>query len=308
MRQDTPRNVAASVKDRLLQIARTQQEELQSLLTRYAIERFLYRLSQTEHRQHFILKGANVFALWLGATHRPTRDVDFLGYGSDEVESIVEAFQAVCCQPVEEDGLVFDAEIVKGAAIRENAPYAGIRITLRGTLGKATIPMQIDIGFGDVVTPAAQEAELPTLLDGPPARLLTYPRETVIAEKCEAMVDLGLGNTRMKDFYDLWFLATHFDFEGPLLCQAIAATFRRRGTIVPPLPPLALTAAFYEDASRQRQWKSFQVRSGVPTQADLSLEECVAVLRAFLLPLFQAVQDQVSLSRSWRHPICSWGA
>ena len=173
-------------------------------------------------------------------------------------------------------------------------------------LGKATIPMQIDIGFGDAVTPAAQEAEMPTLLDFPKARLLTYPRETVIAEKCEALVDLGLANTRMKDFYDLWHLATHFDFEASMLCEAIAATFERRGTSISALPPSALTAAFYQGISRQRQWCAFTAKSGLPPSGEISLEECVKLLQAFLLPLLQAVQDHGSLNGVWRHDIRSW--
>lgn len=306
MRQERLQNMAASVKARLLEIARSRREELQSVLTRYAIERFLYRLSLSEHRSHFILKGANLFALWLGATHRPTRDVDFLGYGRDEVEIVAAAFRAICRQPVEEDGLVFEPETVKGASIRESAKYAGIRITLRALLGKASISLQVDIGFGDIVTPEVQEADLPTLLDSPKPRLLTYPRETVIAEKCEAMIDLGLSNSRLKDFYDLWYLAAHFDFEGPLLCEAIAATFKRRSTAIPALPPGALTDDYYGDASIQKQWSAFLARSALPPNNTPTLIECILLLQTFLLPLLHAVQDHIRLEATWRHESRSW--
>lgn len=306
MRRDRPRNMAASVKDRLLQISRLRREEFQSVLTRYAIERLLYRLSRSDYRSRFVLKGANVFVLWLGAAHRPTRDVDFLGFGNPEIPPTVEIFQALCRQEVEDDGLVFEPETVEGGLIREEEKYTGVRITLRAMLGKAVIPVQIDIGFGDVVTPTAQEAELPTLLDSPKACLLTYPRETVIAEKCEAMVDLGLGNSRLKDFYDLWHLATHFDFEGPVLGQALAATFERRETVIPFDVPVALTAEFYEDASRQRQWTAFWTRSDLPSSNVISLEECAGLLRAFLLPPLQAARQHITLQAVWHHEKCLW--
>lgn len=302
-----PRNMAASVKDRLLQIARARREEFQSILTRYAIERFLYRLSQSPHRQNFVLKGANVFTLWLGAAHRPTRDLDFLAFGSDAAAPMVNVFQSICRQAVEDDGLVFEPETVAGMALREQEKYAGLRLTLRASLGKAVIPLQIDIGFGDVVTPAAQEAELPTMLTAPSARLLVYPRETVVAEKCEAMVDLGLGNSRLKDFYDLWHLATHFDFEGLLLCRAIAATFQRRGTTLSALPP-ALTADFYEDASRRRQWASFWEKIGLPSGEFVSLDQCIHLLNSFLLPPLQSVRDQADFDAFWRSSALTWQA
>jgi len=152
------------------------------------------------------VKGARLFTLWLGAPHRPTRDLDLLGFGVQEAGLIAETFRSLCRQPVEEDGLTFDAGTVSVTAARQHEEYAGLRVTFRASLGKAVIPMQVDIGFGDAITPAASEAEMPSLLDAPPAYLLVYPRETVVAEKCEALVDLGLGNSRLKDFYGLRYL------------------------------------------------------------------------------------------------------
>lgn len=298
MSQDKPRDMAASVKARLLQISRTRREEFQSVLSRYAIERLLYRLSCSEYRPRFILKGANVFALWEGFAHRTTRDVDFLGFGVPEIQTTVQAFQAICRQSVQDDGLVFEADSAAGGPIREEEKYKGVRVTLRAMLGKAVIPVQIDVGFGDVVTPGAMEAELPTLLDAPKLRLLTYPRETVVAEKCEALVDLGLGNTRLKDFYDLWHLATRFDFDGSLLCQALSATFERRGTKVFSLPPTGLSADFYEDANRQKQWVAFWQKSGLPLSEAVSLEECLVLLQVFLLPLCMLFSNKAAMKPS----------
>jgi predicted nucleotidyltransferase component of viral defense system len=306
MSQETPRDMAASVKTRLLQIARNRREELQNVLTRYAIERLLYRLSLSEHRSRFILKGANLFTTWLGAAHRPTRDIDFLGYGNDEIASIAEAFQTICRQPVEDDGLAFSAETVIGSSIRDDEKYSGVRIVLRGMLGKAVIPLQIDIGFGDVITPATLEAEMPTLLNFPKPKLLTYPRETVIAEKCEAMLDLGMANTRLKDFYDLWHLATHFTFEGPLLCRAIAATLERRETAIPTLPPVALTSGFYTDEVKRNQWRAFIGKSALSDSKDFTLEQCIEVLEAFLLPPLRAIQNQSDFEVVWNLEDLRW--
>lgn len=306
MSQSNPRNMAASVKGRLLQSARARGEEFQGTLTRYAIERFLYRLSRSPHRENFVVKGANLFLLWMGAAHRPTRDLDLLGYGTQEVAAVIGVFQAICRQPVEDDGMTFDAETVQGASIRENEKYAGLQMSVKGMLGTAVIRLQIDIGFGDVVIPAAQEATFPSMLGVPGASLLTYPRETVVAEKCEAMIDLGLGNSRLKDFYDLWHLASHFDFEGTLLSQAMSATFQRRGTAIPPLPPPALTEAFYGDADKHRQWNAFLGKGVLPITSSVSLEECARLLHTFLLPPLQAIQDRVRFQSSWRHTSLLW--
>ena len=237
--------MAASVNARLLQLARQRKVEFQLVLTLYANERLLYRLSLTTGTQSFVLKGATLFALWTGEAHRPTRDLDLLGHGNPQTSHIVEVFKQICQEQVEDDGLQYLPETVTGAVIKEGEEYEGVRIKLIAKLGGITIPVQIDVGFGDAITPAAQEAEMPTLLAMPAAKLLMYPRETVVAEKCQAMVKLGLANSRVKDFYDLWYLATHFDFDGVLLTEAIAATFQRRETELPSEVPLGLTSAYY---------------------------------------------------------------
>ncbi len=306
MTQKPPRNLEASVKGRLLTLARKRNEEFQNILTRYAGERFLYRLSVSPYRERFVVKGASLFALWLGSPHRPTRDLDLLGFGSQESASVVEIFQALCRQSVEADGLAFDADTVSVILAREDEKYAGLRVVFQAMLGSAKISMQVDIGFGDTVTPSAMEAEMPSLLNAPAAHLLVYPRETVVAEKCEALIDLGLSNSRLKDFYDLRHLAAHFDFEGALLCRALTATFERRGTSIPPLPPPALTAEFYGDADRARQWRAFYEKLGSSSEIFVPLEDCIRDLLVFLMPPLQALQNQDAFDALWQSVQRQW--
>ena len=306
MNRKPPRNLEASVKSRLLVIARERREEFQNVLTRYAGERFLYRLSVSPYRESFVVKGASLFVLWLGSPHRPTRDLDLLGFGSQEPASIIEIFQALCRQPVEADGLTFDAESVSVSTARENEKYAGLRVVFQARLGNAKISMQVDIGFGDTVMPLAMETEMPSLLNAPAARLLVYSRETVVAEKCEALIDLGLSNSRLKDFYDLRHLAAHFDFEGALLCRALTATLERRGTNVPALPPPALTADFYGDTDRARQWRAFYEKIGSSSEALVSLEDCIHDLLIFLMPPLQAIRDQAAFNALWQSTQRQW--
>ena len=250
MTKQKPRNLAASVRQRLMNVARAQKEDFQLILTRYALERLLYRLSQSKYRDVFVLKGAMLFQLWGDQPHRPTRDLDLLGRGENSIPRFERIFQEVCDRPVEEDGLVFNAESVHGETIKEDQEYEGLRLTLDCRLENARIPIQIDIGFGDVVTPATSELSYPVLLDFPAPILAVYSRESVVAEKFQAMVMLGIANSRMKDFYDLWVLARQFEFQGPMLCQAIRATFERRRTSVPAEVPLALSAEFSNDQGK----------------------------------------------------------
>jgi hypothetical protein len=252
--------VAASVRQRLQNAARGMNRPFQEVLQYYAMERFLYWLARSPHARRFVLKGALLFRAWDAPASRPTKDIDLLGRMENRVEAVVPVFRAVCEQPVEPDGMAFHAHTVVGAPIREDADYAGVRVTFLATLQNARVAMQVDVGFGDVVTPAARPTIYPTLLDFPAPRLQGYSRETVVAEKFEAMVKLGLVNSRMKDFYDIWLLARQLDLDGPTLASAITRTFANRKTAVAPLP-FALTAAFAADASKQTQRRAFLRKS-----------------------------------------------
>jgi predicted nucleotidyltransferase component of viral defense system len=285
--KERPRNLAASVRQRLLNISRTRGEDFQFVLTRYALERFLYRLSQSEHRDVFVLKGAMLFQLWGDQPHRPTRDLDLLGRGEISVPRFERIVREVCGTAVEDDGLTFDAESVHGAVIKEDQEYEGLRLTFEGHLENARIPIQVDIGFGDVVTPAAAEVNYPVLLDFPAPVLAAYSRESVVAEKLQAMVMLGMINSRMKDFYDLWILARQFDFQGPVLCEAIRATFERRRTIVPTDVPTALSAEFSQDQSKQAQWRAFVTKNKLDA-GRIDLRDVAITLGEFLMPCMRA--------------------
>jgi hypothetical protein len=295
--KDRPRNLAASVRHRLTELARQQGEEFLLVLTRYVIERFLYRLGRSERRDEFILKGATLFQLWASHPHRPTRDLDLLGKGDHSIGRLVEVFRAVCGLAVEDDGLVFDLESVRGEPIREDQEYEGVRIRCEVRMGQAKVTLQIDVGFGDAVTPRAAEVEFPTMLGFPAPRLRAYPRQTVVAEKFQAMVALGITNSRMKDFFDLWVLAHDFPFEGPTLCRAIRATFHRRQT---PLPdePLALTAEFGTDPSKVKQWQAFLTKGKIDLSG-VSLEEVCLFLNGFLLPPARALVREEGFEMAW---------
>ncbi|MGH8453557.1 MAG: nucleotidyl transferase AbiEii/AbiGii toxin family protein, partial [Nevskiales bacterium] len=273
-------NLAASVRARLLNRAKADNAEFGLVLTRFALERLLYRLSISRHRGQFLLKGALLFDLWFDEPHRPTRDVDLLGFGPADPLALEKVFRDICKIPAA-DGMDFDSASVKTVEIRKEANYGGIRVTLSGTLDGARCPVQVDVGFGDVVTPAAEETEYPVLLDDLPApRLRVYPHYTVIAEKFEAVVSLGIANSRMKDYFDLWVLARHLQFDPVILRQAIEATFARRGTALARFAPLGLSNEFSADPIKQKQWRAF-IASNKLTAPDL--KEVVAILREFFI-------------------------
>jgi predicted nucleotidyltransferase component of viral defense system len=296
MTRKTPSNLSASVRQRLMNLARQRGEDFQFVLTRYLIERLLYRLAQSPHAERFLLKGAMLFTLWTGRTHRPTRDLDLLGRGDAGPEALAEVFRDLCSLEVESDGVQFAADPIEVEAIREDQEYQGQRVHLEGRLGNAKVRLQVDVGVGDAVTPGPQHVRYPTLLDMPAPELKAYPKETVVAEKLQAMVMLGMANSRMKDFFDLSVLAREFDFEGPIICQAIGATFQRRGTEIP-AEPVALTATFTGDATKQTQWKAFLRRSRLDGSLDLAM--LVTVLREFLLRPLDAVRQGRDFESRW---------
>jgi len=227
------KNVPASIRQKLLNLAHERNQDLGLVLTKYALERILFRISKSKFRDVFVLKGALLFELWTHQQYRPTRDADFLATGNNSPERFVEIFREISTVKVEDDGLRFDPNTVKAERIKEDADYEGVRVTFTAVLDKARIPIQIDVGFGDVITPGPIDTQYPTLLDLPAPRLLAYPRETVVSEKLEAIVKLGIANSRMKDFHDLHSLSVTFELDGQTLTQAVRATFERRHTELP---------------------------------------------------------------------------
>jgi predicted nucleotidyltransferase component of viral defense system len=284
-----PRNIGASVRARLLDRARIERSDFQILLTRYALERLLYRLSMSPHHDRFVLKGAMLFVTWVADPFRPTRDLDLLGYGDDDAESIAETFRAICAQPVTDDGVSFDVAALTAAPIRGEGEYGGVRVRTTATIAGASISIQIDIGFGDVITPAAMEIDYPALLEAPAPRLRAYPVETVVAEKFEALVTLGVANSRLKDFYDLWVISRTFQLRRSALVEAIQRTFERRRTILPSVVPVGLTDEFAE--AWAAQWRAFLGRDRMAAAPD-AFAVTVADLRLFLMPLLEGSEEE----------------
>lgn len=267
---------AASVHARLLARAKADGSEFQQVLTRYGLERFLYRLSQTPAEPSLWLKGALLFDLWFNEPHRPTRDADFLGTGPADKALLLAKVQAACVVQAE-DGLTFDAGSIRIAEIREQAHYSGLRVALQGRLGRAVCPVQLDVGYGDAVTPGPEDVAYPTLLDDMPApKLRVYPRATVVAEKLEAIIVLGMANSRMKDYFDLYMLAREGATDVAVLAKAIAATFERRRTARPSTLPIGLSDEFAQDRDKQAQWAAFLKRNRLKAP---SLDEVVREVR-----------------------------
>lgn len=298
MSQKRVNDVAASVRQRLLNLSRERGEDFQLTLVYYALERLLYRLSRSALRERFVLKGAMLFSVWSGPPHRATRDLDLLGKGPHDVAALAKDFRTICQTPVEDDGLTFLVESIIGEEIRDGEEYESVRLSFEARLGVARIPIQVDIGFGDVVLPKPVSLTYPTLLDFPAPRLLAYPRETVIAEKFQSMVELGIANSRMKDFFDLWSLGRQFEFEGGGLSRAIHGTFERRRTPLPTAPPLCLTAEFFDNRDKQAQWKGFLKRGGLDLKG-VTLTDVIRFLETFLMPPTVAAAKGEPFEQHW---------
>lgn len=293
------KNLVASVRQRLLNVAKARGEEFQLVLTRFALERLLYRLSISTHNEDFVLKGAMLFTLWTGEPHRATKDLDLLGRGNPGATRLEGVFRALCRVEAQLDGLDFVETSVEGATIREEEEYLGVRVQLEARLGVARIPLQVDVGFGDVVKPGPEDVVYPSILDLPAPRLKAYTKETMIAEKLHAMVTRGITNSRMKDFYDIWSLSRIFPFEGERVREAIQAAFQRRGTALPEGEPLALTQAFAQDPSKRAQWTAF-TRRGQLRGGHITLEAIVEATRQFLLPPLVALASRRKFELHWQ--------
>ena len=281
---DRPRNVGASVRQRLLNLAHARGQPMELLLTRYALERLLYRLSISPHRERFVLKGAMLLATWFDEPHRATRDVDLLGFGDAAEDALLGTFHEIMAVAVD-DGVTFDLKGLRIEAIREEVEYGGSRIRTTAALAGARIPITVDIGFGDAVEPGVEHIDLPVLLDMPSLYLRAYPPETVIAEKFHAMVVLGRANSRMKDYYDVWMLTGAFKIEPERLRRAIVATFARRKTVIPSIVPDGLSNAFSADLGKQLQWEAFARNLSGPTPSlSLVVDELRLRLTDFVTP------------------------
>ena len=294
------KNLPASIHQRLLNKARERNRPFNELLQYYAMERFLYRLSESDHKKEFFLKGAVLLTTWGGEGFRATADIDLLGTTSNQVEDIVDTMKAVGLQSVEPDGLLFDPHSFEGMRIAEDARYQGVRVKFRGNLGKAIILMQVDVGFGDVISPSPQKVDYPSILDLPQPRILGYSKESVIAEKFEAMVTLGALNSRMKDFYDVWRLSRQFPFDGSVLSVAIEKTFSRRGTEIQ-ATPFALSADFSRTPGKQAQWAAFRKTSQLE-DAPPDLSNVSRHLAFFFGPIADHLSVERAFHGLWEPP------
>ncbi|MCC6764435.1 MAG: nucleotidyl transferase AbiEii/AbiGii toxin family protein [Deltaproteobacteria bacterium] len=291
-------NLAASVAARLLNRARQTGDDYQTLLTSYCLERFLYRLAVSDRRDRFVLKRAMLLRLWSERPYRATLDLDLLRRGDGTFDAIRHDLQMIVATPAPPDGIDFDGERLRLEAIRAEDEYAGTRATLRARCGQARLMLQIDMGVADEVWPPPQPCIFPTLLDFPAPELFAYPRETVVAEKFEAMVVLGDRNSRIKDFFDLHYLASRFAFDRATLTEAVRRTFERRHTSIPQDAPLALTRDYWDNPSRPAQVRAFVRRARIDVPADFA-DECARVLHAFLSPVLNDLRGKGTSAGAW---------
>ncbi|MGD8262337.1 MAG: nucleotidyl transferase AbiEii/AbiGii toxin family protein [Desulfobacterales bacterium] len=294
------KNIAASVHQRLLNKAKESSRPFNELLQYFAIERFIYRLSKSPHADKFILKGALMFAAWHGPASRPTMDIDLLGKIDNSLEVITAAIKDACRLEVEPDGISFNAETVEAVRITEDAEYEGVRVRVQGSLGNARFSIQIDIGFGDVVVPNPRTVSYPAILDFPAPELKGYTMESTIAEKFQAMVKLGILNSRMKDFYDIWILSRTSDFEGNILAEAVAKTFEKRNTPVT-LDAALFNPSFGKDGDKNVQWRGF-IRKTKLINAPDSFEEVMTAVKLFLEPLAASIAERRAFNSNWIAP------
>lgn len=290
--------LAQSVQARLVRHAHMLGVDPNLVLTRFAMERFLYRLSRSPHAERFVLKGALLLLVWLGEMLRPTRDADLLGFGDLSDEALARIFREVCAVEVEPDAMAYLGDSIRIAAIRPEDAYGGKRVTLQSRLGPARLRVQVDVGIGDAVTPEPVWLDYPSLLELPRARLRAYQPETAIAEKFHAMVTLGSKNSRMRDFFDIDALAERMSFDGQRLVEALRATFERRGTLAPSGVPLALTPAFAASSEKQAQWAGFLKKNRL-SSAPQDLGQVVERLARFLGPVIDAARHGSDVDLVW---------
>ncbi len=292
------KNISISVHERLRNMARESSRPFNELLQHFAIERFIYRLSKSPYADRFILKGALMFLAWSGPASRPTMDIDLLGKIDNSIEKIEMVMKQACNMDVEEDGMIFHDHTVSAAGITEDAEYEGTRVRIKGNLGKARVSLQIDIGFGDVVVPGPGRVAYPVLLEFPPPELNGYTMESTIAEKYQAMVKLGILNSRMKDFYDIWLLSHTFDFDGEVLAEAVNRTFKNRKTDLN-TEPAVFDPSFGKDSAKQAQWQAFVKKTRL-SNAPGEFSDVVSDIKMFLGPPVTSMVDQQPFHGKWK--------
>jgi hypothetical protein len=294
------KDIAASVHQRLLNMAKESSRPFNELLQYFAIERFIYRLSKSPDADRFILKGALMFSVWSAEASRPTKDIDLLGRAENSPEVIVAVMKDACRVEVEADGMHFDPKTVTAARITEDAVYEGVRVRVQAKLGNARVSLQVDIGFGDVVVPGPRKITYPTLLNFPPPELNGYTMESTIAEKFQAMVRLGVLNSRMKDFYDIWVLSRMFTLKGETLARAVEETFKNRKTEIS-ATPMIFQSSFAEDGDKKIQWQGF-VRKAKLNKAPEDFGVVVAAVKTLLEPLATCLAEQRAFRKTWKAP------
>ncbi|MDD4981562.1 MAG: nucleotidyl transferase AbiEii/AbiGii toxin family protein [Candidatus Omnitrophica bacterium] len=295
------KDIEASVKAKLQNKAKETNRPFSEVLQYYGMERFLYRFSKSKYADKFVLKGALLFAVWQIPDRRTTLDIDFLARFDNAIAAIETVMKDACDISVDPDGLKFDAQTVKGIKIKEDADYEGVRVKFTGFLDRARIPMQIDVGFGDIVYPKSKVVDYPVILDFPKPHLNGYPQESVISEKFEAMIKLGLLNSRMKDFYDIWLMTRQFEFKGANIASAIKKTFNNRKTDIPPKKPLFADEIYDEKSDRQTLWNAF-VKKGDIQHAPETLSATAKEIERFLIEPIIAINENVAFDKTWTSP------
>jgi len=279
-------NMAHSVRDRLLALAKANGRDVNYLFQRYAYERFYYRLGKSEYSRRFILKGASLFSVWIGPMFRVTQDTDFESTLTPDHEGMRRVFSEIADLSVPDDGVTFDAASLSVDDIKKEDKYKGVRVRMLAHIGQARVPLQFDIGFGDSVYPSPVYQEYPVLLDGLTPRLKVYPQYTVLAEKLSAVIDLAMRNSRLKDYFDLWVMLGHFEFDFQLVQTAITRTFARKELEFPKEWPVGLTKRYGEDAMKVSQWNAF-LRKTEPTERPTSLWATILLIRQFFAPVLE---------------------
>ncbi len=294
---------AASIRQKLRNLARECEQDFDYVLRQYVMQRLLYRLSCSEYADQFLLKGALLFWIWNEDFHRPTRDIDLLSFGDNDVKHLESVFRRIVSQD-EDDGLIFDIDSVSGIEIKEDADYPGVRITGFADLKNARIPFQADIGYGDAVVPAAEAVKLPVYLDLPAPQLRVYPVYAVIAEKFQAMVVLGIANSRMKDFYDIHVIAHSMVLDGNILTQAIKATFETRKTAISTEELALFSDTFKQDAGKNAQWNAFLSKQNMTEEMEFS--DIVTEIKQFIEPVYRSIPADQPFTQQWRPDAFCW--